>query len=305
MKCPSPLSLPRTNGEGPQDRITVPCGKCVNCLSNQRADWTFRLKEELKNAKSAHFLTLTYSDENLRVYDYHHDKIYEYKHVQESNRWLETLSKKDVQLFIKRLRANQENYIQSLHLKHKIPLRALKWPKIRYFIAGEYGPKTIRPHYHAIIFNIHPDIIGQIEKTWGLGQTHCGTVTGNSIGYVTKYCITRKTVYIHREAPFSIMSRRPPLGLNYLIRMKKWHQENGIDYVHSSSSLPQRMPRIYKDKIFNEYEKDVFIGKQIREHDQKTIHDIQNKDDYFQEEQLRIRQQDEKLRKLLSKNSKL
>lgn len=49
-----------------------------------------------------------------------------------------TLRKRDFQLFMKVLRRRTGQ-------------------KVRYFAAGEYGDKTFRPHYHAIIFGLHLD----------------------------------------------------------------------------------------------------------------------------------------------------
>lgn len=47
--------------------------------------------------------------------------------------YLPTLSKTDVQKFLKRLRKNYGK-------------------KVRYFICGEYGPKSFKPHYHILFF---------------------------------------------------------------------------------------------------------------------------------------------------------
>src|SRR5690625_7067719 len=83
MQCPSPISIKDPNGQHSWQRIQVPCGKCGACKHNRRADWSFRLQQELRDAESALFLTLTYSDENLPVTE--NGEI--------------TLRKKDTQLF--------------------------------------------------------------------------------------------------------------------------------------------------------------------------------------------------------------
>jgi len=49
----------------------------------------------------------------------------------------DSLIKRDVQLFVKRLRKDQD---------------ARGLAKIRYYLVGEYGDQTKRPHYHAAIF---------------------------------------------------------------------------------------------------------------------------------------------------------
>ena len=60
---------------------------------------------------------------------------------------MQTLRKRDYQLFMKRLR------------------KAFPNDKIRFYAAGEYGPKTLRPHYHAILFGLHLDDLGFYENS--------------------------------------------------------------------------------------------------------------------------------------------
>ena len=107
------------NFNGYQHAYKLPCGKCLPCRLNRTAEWTTRMLYELKSWRCASFVTLTYNDENLPI--------------AENGR--STLVKKDVQLFMKRLR--------------KYSGRELK-----YYAVGEYGSveKTHRPHYHLIIF---------------------------------------------------------------------------------------------------------------------------------------------------------
>jgi len=55
----------------------------------------------------------------------------------EAHAHADSLIKRDVQLFIKRLRKEQDSRGSS---------------KIKYYLVGEYGDLTKRPHYHAAIF---------------------------------------------------------------------------------------------------------------------------------------------------------
>lgn len=96
-----------------------PCGKCYECLSKRRSDWSIRLQEEFKSVDFAYHAILTYNNENLPL----------------SLNGLPTLKKKDCQDFIKRLRHHFTNHIS-------------------YFLAAEYGTTTQRPHYHIVIFGV-------------------------------------------------------------------------------------------------------------------------------------------------------
>lgn len=206
MRCMSPLSIPRPNGGGAFDRITVPCGRCVNCLSNRQKMWAFRLEEELKTADNAYFVTLTYADEHLPA---------------DGN-----VNIGDVQKFIKRLRKSfsdsEKNDLElikaTLPEKPKVSQIASKGPKnrFRYFIVSEYGPENNRPHYHGIFFNvpcvyetigndfINEKLITRILNSWQNGFVHVGTVTPASIMYCAKYCITKSETPEGKISPFLV-----------------------------------------------------------------------------------------------------
>ncbi|MDX8558692.1 hypothetical protein OZ663_18615, partial [Elizabethkingia sp. HX CGY] len=65
-----------------------------------------------------------------------------------------SLDYRDFQLFMKRARKLQEK-------------------KISYFLVGEYGSQTFRPHYHAIVFDV--ENISAFLNEWRMGHTHAGT----------------------------------------------------------------------------------------------------------------------------------
>lgn len=106
MRCIAPIRL--------QTGQFVPCGKCNFCLAARRADWSFRIRKELKVAESAAFITLTYSDYHMPLTD----------------DGLGQLCKYDLQCFFKRLRKEQ-----SKKLLHE------DYPSIRYYAVGEYGTR--------------------------------------------------------------------------------------------------------------------------------------------------------------------
>lgn len=112
--------------------VQIPCGKCVGCRLEYSRQWANRCLLELEYHDSAYFVTLTYNDDAVPRSLYTDPDTGE---VHESK----TLRKRDFQLFMKRLR------------------RAFPNDKIRFLASGEYGGKTLRPHYHAILFGLHLD----------------------------------------------------------------------------------------------------------------------------------------------------
>lgn len=201
----------------------VPCGKCFACLSNRRAEWTFRLKQELKSSASAAFVTLTYDDEYLPF----------------ASNGYPMVSKTDVQLFMKRLRKAFEPF------------------KIRYFLVSEYGSNTLRPHYHFILFN-HPldlDLHSSVIKAWNKGHVHIGQCTGASISYCAKYCLSFAELSKEYVRPFMLCSRRPGIGQSYLTpQMENWHREDLKEYV-IDDGRKNRLPRYYSKKLFDDSDK--------------------------------------------------
>ena len=148
------------------------------------------------------------------------------------------LDKRDVQLFMKRL-------------------RKLSTEKIKYYLCGEYGGTSNRPHYHIILFNAE---VKNIEAAWQRGNTHYGEVSGASIGYTLKYMSKVSRIPMHknddRQPEFSLMSKG--LGQNYLTEnMQGWHKADLLNRVHMV--LPDgkkvAMPRYYKDKLYTENER--------------------------------------------------
>lgn len=204
--------------------IPVPCGKCPNCLARRVSGWSFRLMQEDKIALSAHFITLTYDT----------------KHVPITRNGFMSLSKRDLQLFFKRLR--------------KVSPRGLK---IKYYAAGEYGGNTRRPHYHIILFNAK---LEKIQPAWDLGNVHYGVVSAASVGYTLKYISKPAKIPLHsnddRLREFALMSKG--LGENYLTeQMVNWHHDD-LDnrmYVNLEGGKKASMPRYYKEKVYTELER--------------------------------------------------
>jgi hypothetical protein len=214
--------------------VLVPCGKCYNCKRRLASSWSLRVVEESKLAHTAVFLTLTYNNENLPIskFGYH------------------TLVKKDLQNFFKRLR--------KLHgSDHKT---------IRYFAVGEYGGHTKRPHYHIILFNAN---FIHVQSAWSLNGKEIGFVhygfdvqeeaAGYTVKYISKTCYIGKNQQIDDRQPnFRLMSKG--IGKNYFDNPKivQWHKNNPTDrvYVPLKGGKKAPMPRYYKDKIFNESEKE-------------------------------------------------
>lgn len=207
--------------------IPVPCGKCPECVKSKINSWTFRIDKEIEVSTNPLFVTLTYNDENVpKVVD------------EDTGEILQTLRKRDVQLFLKRLRKSYAKFSSK---------------QIRYYLVGEYGSKSRRPHYHAIILNLDkPELI---QSAWGLGFDKSPMLRTGGISYVLKYISKPRAPKDARQPEFSLMSKG--LGANYLTpRVVSYHRNNlATCYVSPKPRVRMAMPKYYKEKLYTEDER--------------------------------------------------
>jgi len=195
MPCNYPMPAWKTHAgtvvlgkEAPDShQLLLPCGGCLGCRKSKAQAWTLRCLLEMQEHKEATFTTLTYHDHYVP----------------------DTLQRRDLQLFIKRLRRR-------------------KSAPLRFFACGEYGEKRHRPHFHAILFGISAtEDARRIEMAWHQGFTTNEPGTPRRIAYTAGYVqkkygeakplpqeyINYETgeVYTWQE-PFIQMSRRPGIG---------------------------------------------------------------------------------------------
>mgnify|MGYP000673736653 CR=1 FL=1 len=243
--CTSPTIL--------KDRV-VACNHCIECLIKRSQEWAFRLEEEAKTATSGVFITLTYSPSNEIQVD-----------TPEGVKT--TLSKRDVQLFNKRLRKHHEK-------NRKITKDYRSKP--RYFFNGEYGPSTDRAHYHAVIFNLPKCTIQALPEIWGKGFVKVGDVTPKSIRYVTNYMLLKdKEILEGQQKPFTLMSKKPILGANYVSNNYYHHHEHSDITLRNASKREKPLYRSLERQIFTDEE--MLRNKKLRqERYAEFIQDMEN-----------------------------
>lgn len=213
----------------------VPCGQCLQCRIQYAAMWAARCETEIRYHDNNLFVTLTYDEDHVPVYDTftkeHYRKIRSpADYLAGKSRERLTLAKEDIQKFWKRLR---------ITAKRKGWYDNPEWG-ITIYYAGEYGGKTFRPHYHAIIYGLRlPDLVenpkvppkgghvhfksAELEKIWGCGFVDIGSVTFNSCQYVARYVLKKQSGLCKKadyeavgiEPEFVHMSLKPGIGQRY------------------------------------------------------------------------------------------
>lgn len=228
----------------------VPCNRCIGCRLDYARQWANRMVLELMDCPEAIFVTLTYNDEHLPY----------------SLCGFPTVSVRDCQLFMKRLRR---------HFPDK---------KLRYFLASEYGPMHGRPHYHAIIFGLQfsdfsdlrlykynnlnqPLFISTVfEEIWGNGFCTIGGVTRDTCNYTARYMLKKlkgkdKSFYEERDLTpeFTLSSRRPGIGLGYFDN----HEfTDKVTYFDGNKVVSFPLPKKVFDKLV-EYDPDLYESLKV------------------------------------------
>lgn len=211
----------------PYTGLTIPCGHCILCREEQARQTAVRITHEATCHTENAFLTLTYDEANLPRFG-----SLDYRHLV---------------LFWKRLRKTIG--------------------ELRYYAVGEYGDKSLRPHYHACIFGhafTHDRIIVQeqphllweqleLTRCWGLGRVTVGELNFQTARYTASYVCKKlrsKQRYVRIDEatgelvavtqPRAFMSRN--IGKNWWIT---WgHQLKDHDQVVINGQ-PQKPPKAY------------------------------------------------------------
>lgn len=256
-----PASISKDNN------LLLPCGKCRDCLLKRSHQWAVRCIHEASLYKDNSFITLTYNDEFL-------------KEMCPTG----SLNRKHIQDFMKRLRKNFSYGVRYLDVKDVS--RTYKSTMIRFFLAGEYGEKLDRPHYHLILFNVDfPDktywktVNGNplyrsscLEKLWKFGFSSIGSVTFESATYVARTSLKKVTgakaeEHYQRVSPvtgelvqllpeFLQASLKPGLG-------KFWFDKFGMTDVYPEDACTingfKSKPSGYYDKLLERNNSDLFL----------------------------------------------
>lgn len=237
----------------------LPCGKCLHCRLERARETATRCYHESQMYQNNSFVTLTYSDEKTNG----------------------RLNYKDFQDFQKRLR----NFIFKQTLDKMFPDLSEKtqkklWSetpkqrrdeiygniKIPILVTGEYGDKTKRPHWHALIFNWRPnDLVYKyttnrgdtaysskiLDELWSNGITEIGEITFESAGYCARYAAKKLVHGFDGEHDFEPISRRSSknaIGKKWI--EKHWLQTFQNGYVNikkgDGSVIQSPIPRYYE-----------------------------------------------------------
>lgn len=190
------------------------CGVCAACLGHRVMQWSTRVRHEGMLHDHVSVLTLTYDDDHLP---------------------------QDGSL----VRSHLTQFIEKVRYRYRGQI-------VRFFGCGEYGEKSLRPHYHLILFG--PEIVdkvparkgksGQVlyssqllDECWdNRGFVVCEEFHVQAAAYIAAYIMKKKDfdsdengfyeavdpdgVISRRVAPFVTSSQRPAIGDSFFFKYR-------------------------------------------------------------------------------------
>lgn len=222
--------------------IPVGCGKCIECMKQKRRAWQVRLLEDIKEHKNAKFITLTFSNEAIKL-----------------------LSKDTIDFRDKYINANE---MARLAIRRFLERWRKKYKKsLRHWLVTELGQSgTQRIHIHGIIYTDESKEI--IAKYWQYGYIWIGDyVNATTITYITKY-VSKQDLLHPNYIPKIFTS--PGIGSYYLKRYDSGlNVFNGLEtkeYYRTDTGHKINLPIYYRNKIYDEYEREeLWLQKLDRE----------------------------------------
>lgn len=267
------------------EHLRVPCGKCIGCLLDRCNDTATRAWCETQtNGTECCFITLTYDNEHLPEGGY--------------------LKMKDEQDFWKRL-------------------RYYKPGKIKYMGCGEYGPTTMRCHWHFCVWGYKPkDLVfykfnkngdklyksKELREIWGNGFVIVGELTYRSACYVARY--TTKKIFKKRDwatkagikPECTVWSKG--IGLEYWNKFKERIKENNgihikIDKNVKNKRIPKYFMKKWKEENELEYDwKSYENSVRARTHWEETLSKTSlTEEQYFEMQERKLLEKSEQLLK--------
>lgn len=247
-----------------QAQQLLPCGQCIHCRLEKSREWAIRLVQENKSHDESCFLTLTYDDDHVPING--------------------SLIKSDFQTFFKDLRGRLDYYGEA---------------KIKFFGVGEYGEKSGRPHYHALIFGqsfrcpigqcvgdeVEPArsgarqfVHGVLSEVWPKGRHRISEVSFESAAYVARYALKKVT----GAAKEDHYGERVPEFLSSSNGIGRGHFEAWKEDIYPQDRVVvpgrgQFAPPRYYDRLLEKADPEMYAKVQAQRADREKL----DGDEYF------------------------
>lgn len=118
---------------------------------------------------------------------------------------------------------------------------------LRYFLNGEYGDQTWRPHYHAALYGVSELESALVLDTWGQGHVQLGALTVESAQYISGYVVKKMTARDDprlegRHPEFARMSLKPGIGAGAISQLAEaLNSSVGSKFIASTGDVPSAL----------------------------------------------------------------
>lgn len=250
--CIAPVPIknnPYRRSMGIRTCISVPCGHCIDCKVQYQNQWKIRLVEQFRaSGLKAVFATLTYRNDVLKEVDLSNLEEYSINpetHQHEACNCVELVDKlhkqgkkiysvcaRDVQLWIKAMRID-------LDRKGLISSKDLK-----FFVTSEYGPTTLRPHYHLVLFGVTRQQVKPYFDKW---RKQYGFYTASDILHQGEQLVYDGHKFnprkVNAESAFAYVAKYCSKGMfENPLSYCNYVDSRGFKYISSTGRLLKRTP---------------------------------------------------------------
>lgn len=229
--------------------VPVGCQNCMECRKKKAREWHVRLLEDVRENTNGKFITLTFSDKQIKY-------IVEGKDT-EGKIIAKPLTSTGYTL---------DNEIATIAVRRWLERWRKKYKKsLRHWMITELGHKgTENIHLHGIIWTDEP--LEEVEKSWAYGYMWKGKkekgkivnyVNGKTASYITKYVMKIDEKHPRYK---SIVLTSPGIGAAYLKRAdwkkNQFNGENTREFYRTSTGHKMAMPIYWRNKIYKEEERE-------------------------------------------------
>lgn len=148
----------------------VPCGRCAQCLQKKVNEWTFRLSHDMACTKNlcAFYVTLTFRPSDLPTDAHVSSRVPASREFLRRAYRSARTSKDKIEILRSLVPYKHIGDAQYIHddcglldyktfqdFKQRLKITLKRWygiDNLKFFVCGEYGKNTARPHFHAVIW---------------------------------------------------------------------------------------------------------------------------------------------------------
>lgn len=233
--------------------VQIPCGHCSECRKEKSREWQVRLTEEIREQwKYKYFVTLTFSNQAL------------------------------INIHKKTGLGQDSNDIAKYAVRHMLEKYRKQYKhSLRHWLITELGHEgTERIHLHGILFSNEKLEFEPTEekyfytwKHWKYGNIYVGDyVTTRTVNYIIKY--VNKIDKDHPGFEGKILTS-PGIGKSFLEReiskTYKYIPKQSKDYYRLENGAKIALPTYYKNKRYNENERELIWREKMDQQEQKEI----------------------------------